>query len=150
MGTYMTGVVLTVGIAAIVSCMTPEGRGRRSYHLLLSLVVLLVLTAPIAAQEGCEVIGELSAGEEEILTGGERDVVLTATAMALRETLATHFHRPEEEIGVTVGGQVTEAGEVTLARVTVVLSGESARERLAVLTYLEEALPRCEVMVYVA
>lgn len=149
MGTYITGVVLTVGIAAIVSCMTPEGRGRRSYHMLLSLVVLLVLAAPLATREGCEAIGAPPAGEEETLTGGERDAILTATAMALREALATRFHRPAEEIGVTVGGQVTEAGEVTLARVTVVLSGESARERLAVLTYLEEALPHCEVTVYV-
>lgn len=149
MGTYLTGIVLTVGIAAILSCMTPEGRGRRSYHLLLSLVVLLVLTAPLMTRDGCETIAELPAGEEA-LTGGERDVILQATAMALREALATHFCCPTEEIGVTVGGKVTEAGEVTLARVTIVLSGESARERLAILTYLEEALPRCEVMVYVA
>ena len=50
---------------------------------------------------------------------------------------------------MTVGGRVSDAGDVTLRRVTVVLFRESRVKRLEVKMYLEETIKSCEVTVYV-
>ena len=150
MKAYLIGAVLTVGVAAILSLMTPEGRGRRTYHMLLSLAVLLVLTAPLAVRGGCDVRtlpGDETGGAVQTPEGGQ--VLLDAAATALREELASHFSLPPEQIGLTVGGEVDAEGEVTIRRVTVVLRGESRVRRLAVKAYLDENVRDCEVTVNV-
>ena len=150
MKAYLIGAVLTIGIAAILSLLTPEGRARRTYHLLLSLCVLLVLTAPLAVRQGCDA-GALPGGETTetpaVPEGGQ--LLLDATAATLRRELAARFDLSEEEIGVSVAGQVGEGGTVTLRRVTVVLHGDSRARRLAVKEYLTENIQACEVTVYV-
>ncbi len=150
MKAYLIGAVLSVGVAAVLSLLTPEGRSRRTYHLLLSLVVLLVLTAPLAVRGGCDITtlpGSETQGTPTVPEGGQ--FLLDATATALRRELAGHFSLPEAEIGVTVGGQVDEGGAVTLRRVSVILHGDSRKRRIAVKEYLEENLNACEVTVNV-
>lgn len=151
MKAYLVGAVLAVGVAAILSLLTPEGRGRRTYHLLLSLTLLLVLTAPLAVRGGCNLTtlpgGDDGGGTVTAPEGGQ--LLLDATAAALREEIAAHFSLPPEDIGVTVGGRVSDAGDVTLRRVTVVLFRESRVKRLEVKMYLEETIKSCEVTVYV-
>ena len=150
MKAYLIGAVLSVGVAAVLSLLTPEGRSRRTYHLLLSLAVLLVLTAPLAVRGGCGMTTlprSEAQGPPEVPEGGQ--LLLDATATALRRELAEHFSLPEAEIGVTVGGQVDDGGAVTLRRVSVVLHGDSRKRRIAVKEYLEENLNACEVTVNV-
>lgn len=150
MKAYLIGAVLTVGVAAVLSLLTPEGRGRRTYHLLLSISVLLVLTAPLAVREGCDDATALPNGEAsnaETPEGGQ--VLLEATALALRDELASHFSFPPSEVGVTVGGHIGEGGAVTIRRVTVVLRGESRVRRSDVKAYLEDNIRDCEVWVNV-
>lgn len=150
MKAYLIGAVLSVGVAAVLSLLTPEGRSRRTYHLLLSLAVLLVLTAPLAVRGGCDMTtlpGSEAQGTPEVPEGGQ--LLLDATATALRRELAEHLSLPEAEIGVTVGGQVDDGGAVTLRRASVVLHGDSRKRRIAVKEYLEENLNACEVTVNV-
>ena len=150
MKAYLIGAVLTIGVAAILSLLTPEGRSRRTYHLLLSLAVLLVLTAPLAVRGGCGITtlpGVEGGGTADVPEGGQ--LLLDATSAALRRELAGAFSLPEAELGVTVSGQVGDGGAVTLRRVTVVLHGDSRARRLAVKEYLEEHIDACEVTVYV-
>lgn len=150
MKAYLIGAVLSVGVAAVLSLLTPEGRSRRTYHLLLSLAVLLVLTAPLAVRGGCDMTtlpGSEAQGTPTVPERGQ--LLLDATATALRRELAEHLSLPEAEIDVTVGGQVDEGGAVTLRRVSVVLHGDSRKRRIAVKEYLEENLNACEVTVNV-
>ena len=141
--------VLTVGVAAVASLLTPEGKLRRDVHFLLALAIVAALLSPLGTgirwtQPSLSDSGSSTyAGEED------ENAALTAAALSLRSHLAAEFSLAEEEIGVSVGGKVTDAGELSVRRVTVVLSGESAGARLPVLEYLQAELTGIEVTVYV-
>ena len=139
--------ILAVGVAAVASLLTPEGKLKREVHFLLALVVVASLLSPLNAEiEWKSPFVSDSAGVSGV---EDENAALTAAALALRARITAEFSLSEEEVGVSVGGKVSEVGDLTVRRVTVVLSGESAAARLSVLEYLQKELTGIEVTVYV-
>lgn len=152
---YLVSMVLTLGVAALASLVTPEGKTKKYMHFLLSLAVVTVLVTPLivglADLSALTELGTAGAGDRqtENPSAESEDAVLSAASLVLRDRLVESCSLSPSEVAVTVGGKPDENGSVRVARVTVTLSGKSAAKRLAVQGYLKENLTECEVRVYV-
>lgn len=152
---YLVSMVLTLGVAALASLITPEGKTKKYMHFLLSLAVVTVLVTPLigglANFSTLTEPGTADAGDSqtENPSAESEDAVLSAVSLVLRDRLVESCSLSSSEVAVTVGGKTDASGAVRVSRVTVTLSGKSAAKRLTVLGYLKENLTECEVRVYV-
>lgn len=152
---YLVSMVLTLGVAALASLVTPEGKTKKYMHFLLSLAVVTVLVTPLIGGltefSALSDLGTTGAGDSqtENPAAESEDALLSAVSLVLRERLVEDCALTPSEVAVTVGGKTDAKGDVRVSRVTVTLSGKSAAKRLAVLDYLKENLTECEVRVYV-
>lgn len=152
---YLVSMVLTLGVAALASLITPEGKTKKYMHFLLSLAVVTVLVTPLigglADFSALTELGTAGTGDSqtENPSAESEDAVFSAVSLVLRERLVEDCALTPSEVAVTVGGKIDASGSVCVSRVTVTLSGKSAAKRLAVLDYLKENLTECEVRVYV-
>lgn len=152
---YLVSMVLTLGVAALASLVTPEGKTKKYMHFLLSLAVVTVLVTPLIGGltefSALSDLGTTGAGNSQTETppAESEDALLSAVSLVLRERLVEDCALTPSEVAVTVGGKTDANGSVRVSRVTVTLSGKSAAKRLAVLDYLKENLTECEVRVYV-
>ncbi|MGM9609085.1 MAG: hypothetical protein ACI3XE_02555 [Eubacteriales bacterium] len=152
---YLVSMVLTLGVAALASLVTPEGKTKKYMHFLLSLAVVTVLVTPLvgglANFSTLSEPGTAGAGDSqtENPSAESEDAVLSAVSLVLRDRLVESCSLTPSEVAVTVGGKTDASGALRVSRVTVTLTGKSAAKRLAVLDYLKENLTECEVRVYV-
>ena len=152
---YLVSMVLTLGVAALASLITPEGKTKKYMHFLLSLAVVTVLVTPLIGGltkfSTLTDLGTADAGDSqtENSSAESEDAVLSAVSLVLRDRLVENCALTSSEVAVTVGGKTDASGAVRVSRVTVTLSGKSAAKRLTVLDYLKENLTECEVRVYV-
>ncbi len=134
---YLTALVTVASVMAVASAIAAEGRTRKYVNLILSLVVMLILLAPLGGM-----LGDITGGEWLPSTDTDTDIsgdaLLDVTENAVHETLCRELSLVPEEVHVHIDGEVGDEGEVTIRELTVTLSGESRGARERVWGYLKE------------
>ncbi len=146
---YLMTLLTVAAVTAVASCLTAEGKTKKYVHFILALVIMLVVTAPLGSL--IWEVGEVEFPPYTETTPSGGDAILRATEVAVKDVLCREFSLKQTEVQVTVDGEVTETGGVTMRAVTVTLFGESQSAREQIWLYLNtQVTAGCDIRVAIA
>jgi len=142
---YLVTLITVCSVTAIASAVAAEGKSKKYVNFVLSVVVLLVLIAPLTKWDALPFDLPLPDSTTAEATG---DAVFRVTETALKQEIAASFSLDPDTVTVTVRGHVGDTAAVEA--VTVALRGDAVRHVGEIRAYLaREIRGNCEVTVYV-
>ncbi len=133
---YLTTLLVVASVTAVASALAAEGKSKKYVNFILSLVVMLVLLAPLGEVMENIMTGDIPTTDHtEEVTG---DALLRVTEEVMKTTIVSEMGLLADEVTIEIRGCVTGSGEVDISEITVTLTGEARHARERVWLYLRE------------